>query len=330
MRNKIIVLLILGVTITAGISSYIGRGWAVGTIKNGPFITEITAEALPLNRDQPGVNTVGSLHYVAGWSLTAESDFFGGFSGLLVGADGKSIIALSDRGDWLSATLDITSKTPLTNGLLYPFEKDAHSKTKSAYDAESLVRTEDGFLVGLEQWHRIVAFDSIGGTNRMAPYNDLIDLSVMSSNGGLEAMTTLADGRLFMMAERGLDLKGTLPVWIADKKQAETRRFSPPKNYSPTDAVSLPNGDVMLLMRHFSTLDGVSAKLMLIPSAEINGDGVIKGRELAHLAPSFSVDNMEALDARLLPNGKIRLYMMSDDNFSMRQRTLLMIFDWQP
>jgi len=314
----------------AGVSSYVGRGWAVRAIENGPFVAVIKAEKIALHTEDPTVSRVGALSYVAGWALTSESDDFGGWSGMALGAQAKSLTAINDKGDWLEAKIDIIAQNPLSEGLLYPFEEGARGKDKTDYDAESLVRTDTGFLVGFEQNHRILEVDTIGGANRSAIYNQFTDLSALSSNGGLEAMTRLSDGRLLMFAEHGLDQQSTLTAWIADDKGAAVRRFLPPENYSPTDAATLPNGDVLLLMRHYSTLDGVSAKVLHIPAATINGKGVIQGTELAHLAPPYAVDNMEALDVQALPDGTVRLYMMSDDNFSMRQQTLLLVFDWKP
>ena len=330
MRNKLIVLGIVGLTLAAGISSYVGRGWAARAIENGPFVVEIKAEAIALSREDPAQQNIGALTYVAGWALTSESDDFGGWSALALGAGAKSILMLSDKGDWLETTLDIANDSPFGIGRLYPFEKGARAQDKSYYDAESLVRIEGGYLVGFEQEHRILSVEQIGGSNKPAPVNALVDLSVLSSNGGIEAMTKLPNGDLVMFAEHGLDQKHTLPVWIADKKSAETRRFMPPKNYSPTDAAALPNGDMLLLLRHYSQIDGVSAKVLLLSAEALNGSETLVGRELAHLADPLSVDNMEALDIEVLPDGSVRLYMMSDDNFNPLQRTLFLVFDWMP
>jgi hypothetical protein len=49
--------------------------------------------------------------------------------------------------------------------------------------------------------------------------------------------------------------------------------------------------------------------------------------ELALLAPPLALDNFEAAAVTRLPNGDVRLYIVSDDNFSPRQRTLLFAFD---
>ena len=40
-----------------------------------------------------------------------------------------------------------------------------------------------------------------------------------------------------------------------------------------------------------------------------------------------SIDNFEGIVARRMPDGRIRLYLVSDDNFSKSQRTLMMVYD---
>ena len=45
---------------------------------------------------------------------------------------------------------------------------------------------------------------------------------------------------------------------------------------------------------------------------------------------AFTVDNLEGLAALPQRDGSIRFYLISDDNFSKLQRTLLLAFDWRP
>jgi hypothetical protein len=48
---------------------------------------------------------------------------------------------------------------------------------------------------------------------------------------------------------------------------------------------------------------------------------------LAQMNVLVTVDNFEGVAARQMPDGRVRLYVVSDDNFSGKQRTLLMIYD---
>jgi len=49
-------------------------------------------------------------------------------------------------------------------------------------------------------------------------------------------------------------------------------------------------------------------------------------RRLALLEPPLTLDNFEGVAAVENPDGTTGLWMISDDNFSRRQRTLLMAF----
>ena len=48
---------------------------------------------------------------------------------------------------------------------------------------------------------------------------------------------------------------------------------------------------------------------------------------LALLEPPFPVDNFEGISAVRMPNGATRIYIVSDNNKSAQQRTLLLAFD---
>jgi hypothetical protein len=48
------------------------------------------------------------------------------------------------------------------------------------------------------------------------------------------------------------------------------------------------------------------------------------------LDPPFTVDNFEGVAAVPRPGGVTRFYLLSDDNASVQQRTLLVAFDWRP
>ena len=56
-----------------------------------------------------------------------------------------------------------------------------------------------------------------------------------------------------------------------------------------------------------------------------------KGAEIGRLdlARPLTVDNFEGLAAVPAPDGGVRFYLISDDNFSPSQRTLQLAFDWK-
>ena len=54
----------------------------------------------------------------------------------------------------------------------------------------------------------------------------------------------------------------------------------------------------------------------------------LEGVELGTLSPPLNVDNFEGLAVRRDPGGATLVYIVSDDNFSRDQKTLLYAFDY--
>jgi hypothetical protein len=54
---------------------------------------------------------------------------------------------------------------------------------------------------------------------------------------------------------------------------------------------------------------------------------VTSSRVLAEMNVFVTIDNFEGLAVTPLPDGGARLFVVSDDNFSARQRSLLMVYD---
>ncbi len=285
----------------------------------------ITAKPVPLNEEDLAAINIGKLGFLAGWALTADNENFGGFSGLVV--DETSLKAISDRGDWLTAAMDWAREAPFLSATMQPFDIHAQDQSKEGLDAESLIRFGDGYMVSFENYHRLVTIASDGKVN-LALHNRDLNFSGVAANGGVEAITPVAGG-LLLLVERGLDTRGRLRGWIAREDGADDIYFKPSLNFFPTDAATLKNGDVLVLLRRFSLLSGVAAKLVRIKAADIKPGATLEGEELMHLEPPYSVDNMEGLDVIETEGQQARIIMISDDNFRASQRTLLLVFELQ-
>ena len=85
---------------------------------------------------------------------------------------------------------------------------------------------------------------------------------------------------------------------------------------------------MLILARRFSPLSGVGAALLLAP-VDLKAMTLGKSQVLAQLAPPLAVDNMEGL-AVVSQGGRTLVYLVSDDNFSPLQRTLLLKFELLP
>lgn len=288
----------------------------------GPTKVDVKARPIPLNSENPTMKNVGQLRYLAGWSLTADNENFGGFSGLVV--DETNLTAISDRGDWLSAVVDWSQKAPLITANMRPFDSQAQDQSKRGLDAESLIRLDDGYLVSFESYHRLLTVTA-GGKVALARQSMNLDFSGVAANGGVEAIAPVTDGVL-LLVERGLDTQGRLRGWVVREDRADDIYFKPPLNFFPTDAATLKNGDVLVLLRRFSLLSGVAAKLVRIRAGDIQPGATLVGEELTHLEPPLAVDNMEGLDVIEREGQPTRIVMISDDNFRASQRTLLLVF----
>ena len=285
----------------------------------------VNAAAIPLNEEDPSQRAVGKLDYIAGWHLTSPSGHFGGISALIVENDARRLVAINDKGDWLTAKMDIEAAAPIADAVMAPFDPAFTGDAKKILDAESLIRTDGGYLVAFEQQHRLMV-SSPSGSSTDSPINRHMNFAGLADNGGMEAISWTQDGKLLAFAERGLDIHGRLKGWLADADGAEMVYLKPPQNFAPTDAALMANGDVLLLMRRFSPAEGVAVKLLRIKAADIRPGAVLEGDELAHFAPPLSVDNMEGLDVVEKPGAPPLVFMISDDNFNGLQRTILMVF----
>jgi hypothetical protein len=90
--------------------------------------------------------------------------------------------------------------------------------------------------------------------------------------------------------------------------------------------VLLPSGDLLVLERKFSLLSGVGIRIRRIALKSVGPNAVVDGSAIFEADLGEEIDNMEGIDAFVTPEGDTVLTMVSDDNFSLLQRTLLLQF----
>jgi hypothetical protein len=295
----------------------------------------IAIEAVPVALDPvaPERDEIGRLRYRGGLELGSPDGRFGGFSALHVDPDGRRLVALSDKGRVLSArpVHDARGRlVDLRRAELRPLRgADGRALSKRRRDAEALAPDgQGGFYVAFEQDHRIWRypagrrpFESPPMTLPMPP-----GLNRAPANGGVEALAALGDGRLLALAERLID-GDRAAGWVGGASGWAPLAYRILGIFRPTAAARLPSGDVLVLERGFRLGVELSARLLrLDPSAATPG-AVLVGEELAVIRWPKSVDNMEGLAARKGPAGETLIYLISDNNFSPLQRTLLLLFE---
>lgn len=290
----------------------------------------VQVERVPLDQQDGERTLVGRLRYRGGVALSSTDPRFGGFSALLVSADGRRFISVSDAGYWLTGALDYG-----TNGNLVgvsqvdiarmqgPDGRAIRSDSKLFADAESLASGRDGgLIVAFEQIHRLWLYP--GTSARPVMLRAPRDLRRAPANGGIEALTRLNDGRLLAIAEE-LERGDGRAAWLRGRSgEWSPLTYLTGEGFRPTGAATLANGDVLVLERRFPL---VAVRIRYLPAAKIVPGGRIAGDELARFEGTLTLDNMEGIAARRGSDGANLIYLISDDNFRFFQRTLLMMFE---
>ncbi|MPY76708.1 MAG: hypothetical protein GEU87_20930 [Alphaproteobacteria bacterium] len=310
---------------------------APGKTSAEPSGIPLEATALPLNPSDSLQAQVGRLRYRGGIVLTSGDILFGGLSSIDVAPDGRRMIAMSDNGRWVSATLQYTNGdlTGIADAVMKPIKRlPGYDRPGNWRDAESISSDgSGGYFVAFERQHRIWHYRGHPPESPMDAVPIELkgpdDIAKQPANGGIEGIARLCDRRLLAVSESAPGDPGTTKAWVFDGKwkavgYATTGRFH------PTDATTLPDCNVVVLERSFSVPEGVRSRVALVPAKTIRPGAVLRGEELAVIAQPLSVDNMEGISARRGENGEMLIYLVSDDNFSGFQRTLLMMFELLP
>jgi hypothetical protein len=128
------------------------------------------------------------------------------------------------------------------------------------------------------------------------------------------------------MSERGLDASGNLIAFLVGGSTPGQFSVRRSEEFDISDATLLPAGDLLILERKFSWLSGIGIRIRRIPLKSVAPGAVIDGPSIFEADLANEVDNMEGIDAHVTEEGETVLTMVSDDNFSPIQRTLLLQF----
>lgn len=256
----------------------------------------------------------------------------------MLSPDGRSLTAISDAGRWVTARLAYDGAGHLagigearSGALRGPTGLPLAGKDEQ--DAEALTRLADGsradgsLAVAFEHHHRFLLFPE--GTLDSVPeaLTAPVGLAGADTNAGVEALVALAGGRLLAFTE-GQSVGDSYAVYLRDPAgQWQNLTLQPKGLFVPTAAAQLPDGDVILLERRFTWLGGLGVRLRRIPLASIRPGALLEGTEIAELRPPLTLDNFEGMAVHTAPDGTTRITLLSDDNFNLLQRTLIVQFE---
>src|SRR5204862_1406485 len=127
-------------------------------------------------------------------------------------------------------------------------------------------------------------------------------------------------------SERGLDDARNIKGFLIGGPSAGEFSVKRSDDYDVTDCAITPAGDLLVLERRFSWLRGVAMRMRRIPLSSVRPGATLDGPIVVEADMAFQVDNMEGLSVHRSPEGDVVLTLISDDNFSMLQRTILLQF----
>lgn len=287
-----------------------------------PAADGLSFEIRSLAADDPARTRLGEVEVLSIHQLRSGRQWFGGISGLSF--DGHTVTAINDVGHWLSFRMDVDQDgRPVAFGDLHIEPLGGLDGSKEDGDAEEVRATPDGWFVSFERRHRLHLYRNglSGRPERVAAPERY---GQQPENGGVEAMTPLADGRLLLLSEDGTGVDGLGQGWIGRPGAWQTLSYRRSGRFVPTSAALLPNGDVLVLERRFSLIGGVASRLVRVSAGDVRPGAVLEGRALYTLEPPLLVDNYEGIAVWRRKDGRSVAYIVADDNFSVIQATLLM------
>ncbi|MGT2503407.1 esterase-like activity of phytase family protein [Bradyrhizobium guangxiense] len=308
-----------------------------------PISVEVNARVIPNFEPRDRTRTrFGSLEYRSGLVLTSPYRGFGGLSGLRLDAKGERFLAVSDQGGWFTGRIryangKMTGLDDVEAAPLLGAEGRPITEKRLWWDSESIARDGNLVYVGLERVNQILRYDFAKGGTRARGEAMPVPAGVrkLPSNKGLEALVVVPRdtqkaqplaGTLIAFSERGLDADGNLTAFLIGGPSPGQFSVRRTEKYDISDAVLLASGELLILERKFSWFTGVNIRIRSIPLKGIAPGALVDGPALFAADLGHEIDNMEGIDAHVTAEGETVLTLVSDDNFSLLQRTLLLQF----
>jgi hypothetical protein len=286
----------------------------------------ISIDAVPvlLNPQNASETAIGDFLYAGGLELTSsQTDRLHGLSDLIfTGTD--RLTAVGDFGVFLDARLVFDSVERLVGladaSLTALTGEDGKALSgKHEADAEGLTKLASGDrLVSFERTHRIWLYPAAGGPPRRVPSPEI----PFPENGGMEALAVDAEAGTDAYVV-GAEISGdTWTCHVLSPPCIKGPSVDKPEEFGLVAITRLPGMMTAYLLRAYDAARGTRITLRIVrsttPVARMD------------MGEPMTIDNFEGLAAVPRTDGRIRFYLLSDDNGSATQRTLLLAFDWRP
>lgn len=339
---------------------------ALSDVSCGGSSTATAAPAIPLSvslvaeqSPDPKLRKFGELTFIASYQLTSTDARFGGLSGLDLIADDK-LLAVSDAGRFVWIDLNKDGTAPVS-ARLAPMVAVGGVAMDASAASEGLAINGSFALVSFEGDHRVLAFDigRCGASATGAP--------IVFGDYGLPLTDAFADARIVVSEKEGSEPLAVTGDWylfagierkVGQFNSLSGRPIEAEPEFNLRVGVNAPefagldivpdlrrNGAVRAFLVHRSTRSSNSSIVItetdMIRFRDDNapaGPGEMAERarwrfsetgwrELGNLDRLGTGDSYEGIAAKQLSDGRVRLYLISDDDFDGGKRTLLTILD---
>jgi hypothetical protein len=281
----------------------------------------VQAVPVPLNPLDPSMTSVGDFRYAGGISLLSrQTDLLHELSDLVItGAD--RLVAVGDEGVLFEGRLLLGQDgrlTGVTDGILTRLVGENNRPLTGAnIDAEGLALLPNGDrLVSFERHPRIWLYPSSGAPPRAVPS----PRESFRPNAGMEALTAVPDAGDDAYLVGAEDAGATWACRLATSC-IKGPIVDKPAEFGLVSMHRLPDGLTAYLLRAYDSARGPRITLKIVRGATIVAR--------LDMAAPLTVDNFEGVASVPGANGLRRFYLISDDNDSPTQRTLLLAFDWE-
>lgn len=273
------------------------------------------------------------------YALESDDSRFGGLSGADF-LDDDTLVAVADDGSLLWIDVDPETLQPV-NEFGISALKDASGDPldgKLLADSEGVAWTGETLFVSFERTHRVLAYD-IANCGAMALGIPILSFAPdgfdigksISENSGLEGLAERNGETLILGLETRAD--GGAPVGLfsepAQNGELDLRLDAPELTMlTGLDLVSSETGPDRLysVFRSYDPLRGTRISIGL---SELNDAGeIVSSLHFPVWNRDAQIDNYEAIIARPLSGTIDQIILISDDNFSDRQQTLLAVFEY--
>jgi hypothetical protein len=302
-------------------------------------------EAIPVKARQIANFKIGSdqkvfgkLEFIGGIEMSSSNALLGAMSSIRFRPDGRSFVAVMDTGHWLEGRIERDAKGRLSGvsdlvGTSMMDKKGRSEQVKSRMDAEGLALRNGEVLVSYEGAHRVDAYPDPGFSQskplRSLPF--LIPKNELKDNRSFETLAVAPEssplaGAPVLITEASFDKNNHLYAAILDGPLKGLFGVKDKDPYAVTDGAFLPNGDLLILERRFGFSQGIGMEIRRIPGDTIKPGAVVDGEVLLEADMGYQIDNMEGMDVIAMPDGEIRVIIISDDNHSILERNLMLEF----